>query len=77
MEHRRPHRPYRPHKLTPGARFHAGEGPALNVRSLWINHHSAAAAAAAAHDCDEDRAAAELNDRQDGRAGAKITRPLN
>jgi hypothetical protein len=75
MEHRRPHRPYRQHKLTPGARFHAGEGPALNERFLWIDHHSAAAAAA--DDYDEDWAAAELNDTQDGRTGAKITRPLN
>jgi hypothetical protein len=33
------------------------------------------AAATTAHGCDKDWATAELNDRQDGRTGAKITRP--
>ena len=56
------------------ARYHAGEGLAANESFLWIDHHTAAATTTA-HGCDKGWATAELNDRQDGRTGAKITRP--
>eukprot|EP01046_Picozoa_sp_COSAG06_P071341 COSAG06_NODE_20361_length_801_cov_1.932761_2_plen_155_part_01 len=68
---------------TSKAQFRAGEGLASDESFLWIDHHLAAAAATTAatttattaHGCDKGWATAELNDRQDGRTGAKITRP--